>query len=136
MAPFHVRRKVCIALFHVRIEVCKFALHMDESNADFAPHMEGRHADFAPHMEQRHSFRDQKIAKTAISANFQRELLKTTNIAGVYMTLVTTFENKNFLRESTFHTIKREAFFIITGINIFTLGRITPSLCTRAFFVM
>ena len=59
---------------------------MYESNADFAPHMEGRHADFAPHMEQRHSFRDQKIAKTAIFANFQREFLKTTNILGVYMT--------------------------------------------------
>ena len=59
---------------------------MDESNADFAPHMGGRHADYAPHMEQRHSFRDQKIAITEKFANIQRELLKTTNIIGVYMT--------------------------------------------------
>ena len=102
MAPFNVRSKVCIAPIHVRSKVCKFAPHMDESNADFAPHMEGRHADFAPHMEQRHSFRDQKIAKTAIFANFQRELFKTTNILGVYMTYVTIFDNTNILRESTF----------------------------------
>ena len=100
--PFHVRSKVCIAPIHVRSKVCKFAPHMDESNADFAPHMEGRHADFAPHMERRHSFRDQKIAKTACFANVQRELFKTTNILGVYMTYVTTFENRNILRESTF----------------------------------
>ena len=67
---------------------------MDGSNADFAPHMEGRHADFAPHIERRHSFRDQIIAKTAIFANFQRELFITTNILGVYMTYVTTFERR------------------------------------------
>ena len=38
------------------------------SNADFAPHMERSHADFALHMERRHIFRDQQIAKIAISA--------------------------------------------------------------------
>ena len=71
--------------------VCKFAPHMDGNNADFDPHIEGTHADFAPHMERRHSFRDQIIAKTASFANFQRELFKTTNILGVYMTYVITF---------------------------------------------
>ena len=67
---------------------------MDGSNADFAPHMEGSHADFAPHMKWRHSFRDQIIAKTAWFANVKRKLFKTTNILGVYMTYVTTFEKK------------------------------------------
>ena len=57
---------------------------MDGSNADFTPHIEGSHADFAPHMEQRHSLGDQIIAKTASFVNFQRELLKPTNILGVY----------------------------------------------------
>ena len=76
---------------------------MEGSNADFALHMDGRHADFAPHMVRRHSFRDQIIAKTAIFANFQRKLLKTTNILGVYITYVTTFENKNILMESIFN---------------------------------
>ena len=101
MAPFNVRSKVCIGPIYVRSKICKFALHMYRSNADFAPHMEGRHADFAPHMERRHSSRDPKIAKTAILANFQRELFKTTNILGVYMTYVTTFEIKNIFWEST-----------------------------------
>ena len=96
MAPFNVRSKVCMASIHVRSKVCKFATYMDGSNVDFAPHMEGSHEDFAPHMERRHSFRDQIIAKTAIFANFQRELFKTTNIFGVYMTYVNTFENTNF----------------------------------------
>ena len=59
--------------------VCKFAPHMDKSNADFAPHMEGRQEIFALHMERINSFRDKIIAKTAIFANFQSELLKTTN---------------------------------------------------------
>ena len=80
---------------------------MDGSNADFAPQMKGKQADFAPHKERRHSFRDQIIAKSAIFANGPRELFKTTNILGVYMngvymTYVTTFENKHTLRESTF----------------------------------
>ena len=69
------------------------------SNADFAPHMEGRHEDFAPHMEQRHSFRDQMIRKLLL---LPRDLFKSTNILRVYMTYVTTFENKNMLRESAF----------------------------------
>ena len=102
MAPFHVRSKVCMASIHVRSKVCKFAPQMDGCNADFAPHIEQSHADFAPHMERRHSCRDQIIAKTACFANVQRELFKTTNILEVYMTYVTTFENKNVLRESTF----------------------------------
>ena len=102
IAPFHVRSKVCIAPFHVRSKVYKFAPHMDGSNADFAPHMEESHADFAPHMEQRHSCRDQKIAKFAIFANFQKDFFKTTCVLGVYMTYATSFENENILRESTF----------------------------------
>ena len=102
MAPFNVRSKVCIALIHVRSKVCKFAPHMDGSNADFAPHMLGSQADFAPHMTQRHSFRDQIITKAAIFTNFQRELFKTTNILGVYMTYLITFEHKHILRESIF----------------------------------
>ena len=103
MALFHVWSKVCIAPIHVRSKVCKFAPHMDGSYADFAPDMEGIHADFAPHMERRHCFRDQIKAKTASFANFQRELLKITNFLGVYMTYVTTFDNTNILRESTFN---------------------------------
>ena len=75
---------------------------MEGSNEDFNLHMDGRHADFAPYMERRHSFRDQIIA-TAIFANFQRKLLKTTNILGVYITYVTTFENTNILMESIFN---------------------------------
>ena len=63
-----------MAPFHVRSKGCKFAPHMDGSNADFAPHMEESHADYAPHMERTHSFREQIIAKTAIFANFKREL--------------------------------------------------------------
>ena len=102
MAPFHVRSKVCNAPIHVRSKLCKFAPHMDKSNADFAMHMEGSHADFAPHMERRQSFRDQILAKTAIFANFQKELLKSTNILGVYMTYVANFDSKICLRESTF----------------------------------
>ena len=103
MATFHVRRKVCIAPIHVMSKVCNFAPHMDGSNADFALHMEGSHADFAPHLEQRHSFRDRKIAKIAGFVNFQKELFTTTNILEVYMTYVTTFENKTILRKSTFN---------------------------------
>ena len=86
----------------MRSKFVDFASHMEGSNADFAPHLEGSHADFVPHMERRHSFRDQIIAKTASFANFQKELLKTTNIFGVYMAYVTTFENNNILRERTF----------------------------------
>ena len=103
MAPFHVWSKVCIAPIHVRSKVCKFAPHMDGSNADFDPHVEGSHADFALHLEQRHSFRDQKKAKIASFVNFQKELFKTTNILGVYMIYVTTFENKTIWRERTFN---------------------------------
>ena len=103
MAPFHVRSKVYIAPIHVRSKVCKFASHMDGSNADFAPHMPGSHADFAPHLEQRHSFRDQRIAKIASFEKILKELFKTTNILYVYMTNVTTFENKTMLREKTFN---------------------------------
>ena len=55
--------------------------------------MEVRHEDFAPHMERGHNFRDQIIAKTASFANFQKELFETTNILGVYMTYVTSFEH-------------------------------------------
>ena len=93
MAPFHVRSKVCIVPIHVRSKVCKFAPHMDGRNADFAPHMEGSHANFAPYMERRYSFMDQIIAKTAIFANFERKLVKTTNSVGVYMNYVCAFEN-------------------------------------------
>ena len=116
MSPFYVRSKVCMASFHVWSKVCKFAPHMDGSNADFALHTEGSHADFAPHMEQRHSFRDQILTKTASVANFQRELFKTTNSLGFYMTYVTTFENKNILRESTINKI----FFHVTILLIFS----------------
>ena len=41
-------------------------------------------------------------AKTGIFANFQRELLKTTIILGVYMNFVTTFENKKYFEEGYF----------------------------------
>ena len=66
------------------------------SNADFAPHMEGSHADFAPHIERRHSFRDQKIAQNAFFAKFFKEFFQNTDIQGVYMTFVTTFEKKKY----------------------------------------
>ena len=36
-------------------------------NAEFALHMEGSHSDFALHMERRHIFRNQQIAKIAMS---------------------------------------------------------------------
>ena len=75
MALFYVRSEVCIAPLHVRTKVCKFAPHMDWSNADFSPHMEVSHTDFAPHMERRHSFRDHKVSKNAISANYKKKLL-------------------------------------------------------------
>ena len=104
MAPFHVRSKVCNAPIHVQSKVCKLALHMDGSIANFAPHMEGSHADLAPRIKRRHSFRYQMIAKTASFANLHRELFKTTNILGVSMTYVTTFDSQNVLRESTFKT--------------------------------
>ena len=74
-------------------------MHMDGSKSDFAPHMEGSHADFALHMERRHSFKDLIIAKTASFASFQKDLSKTTNILRVYMNYVTTFENKNIVRD-------------------------------------
>ena len=91
MAPFHVRSRVCIASIDVRSKLCKFA-----------PHIDGCNADFAPPMDQRHSFRDKIISKTAIFANFQSELLKTTNILGVYMTNVTTFDSTNMFSKSIF----------------------------------
>ena len=91
MAPFHVRSKVCIASFYVRSKYCIFALHLKGSNADFAPHMEWRH-----------SFREPKNTKIAISAQiFFFFLFQTTYILEIYMIYVTTFENKNTLREST-----------------------------------
>ena len=141
MAPFHVRSKVSIAPIHVRSKVCKFAPHMDGSNAefalhmegshaDFAPHMEGSHADFALHMERRHSFRDQIIAKTASIGNFQRELFKTTNILGGYMTYVTTFKKKNILRESS---VKQKSLFYIVSesrvgsLSLTLTGRVAES---------
>ena len=55
-------------------------------------------------MERRHNFRDQKIAEFAISAKFLNDFFQTTYILGVYMTVVTTFENDIILRESTFKT--------------------------------
>ena len=67
--------------------------------------MEGRHADIALKMEQMHSFRDQIIAEADIVVNLLRELFKTTNIIGVYMTYVTIFDNRNMLRESTFNCL-------------------------------
>ena len=81
---------------------CKFAPHLEGSNADFAPHMGGSHADFAPHMEQRHSFWYEQIAKNAISASIFFFFFSITYIIGIYMIYVTTFENKNILKESTF----------------------------------
>ena len=42
------------------------------------PHMKGSHADFAPYMKWTHSFRDQKIAKIANSANLQKYFFKLT----------------------------------------------------------
>ena len=72
MAPFHVLSEVFIAPIHVRSKVCQLTPHMDGSNADFAPHMEESHVDFALHLEWRHSLRDQKIAKIAISDNFEK----------------------------------------------------------------
>ena len=54
---------------------CKFAPHLEGSNEDFALHMEGSHADFALPMEQRLSFKDQQIAKIAISAFFLKPLI-------------------------------------------------------------
>ena len=102
IASFHVRRKVCIAPFYVQSKVNKLAPHIAGSNADFAPHLEGSHADFAPHMEQRHSCRDQIIAKFAIFAYFLKYLFYTTYFLGVNRTHVTTYENKNILRASTF----------------------------------
>ena len=76
--------------------------------------IEGAHADFAPHMELRNIFRDKITAKTAILANFQRELLKTTNILVVYMTNVTTFEIKNILGRVPLSVLPnlREALFL------------------------
>ena len=73
-----------------------------EQSLKFAPHMDGSNADFAPHMEQRQSYRDQIIIKTAVFANCQTELFKTTIILGIDMTYVITFENKNILRGNTF----------------------------------
>ena len=132
MAPFNVRSKVCFAPIHVRSKVCKFAPHMDWSNADFAPHMEGRQADFAPHMERRHSFRDKIIAKTAVFGNFQRELFKTTKILGGYKTYVTTFDNKNMLRESTFKEISIQPK--VSSQNRFKIQR--GSRVQRIIFLM
>ena len=111
MAPFHVRSKVCIAPFYVRRKVCIFARHLDGSIADFAPHMEGSHSDFAPHMEGRHSFRDQKIANIAISANFCKLFIHISYILGVYITYMTTFKNNIFSRESTFKKQQRLILF-------------------------
>ena len=65
MAPFHVRRKVCIAAIFVRSKLEYFASHKDGSNADFATHMEWRHR-----------FRDQKIVKVANSANFLKKIFE------------------------------------------------------------
>ena len=78
-----------------------FAPHLDGSTADFAPHMEGSHAD----IEGRHSFRDQKIAKIVISANFHKSYHHTTYILGVDMKYINTFKNKNILRKSTFNKV-------------------------------
>ena len=94
MSPLYVRSKVCIAPFQLPSKVC------------IAPHMDGSHADFALQLERRHSFNDQIGAKNACFANGQRELFKTTTILGVYMIYVTTFENVNILRESTFKDFK------------------------------
>ena len=102
MAPFHARSKVCIAPIHVQNKFADFALHMDSRNADFAPHIEGSPLDFAPHIERRNSFRDQKIAQMAFSAEDFKEFVQPAYIQGVYMTFVTTFENKTILRESSF----------------------------------
>ena len=61
----------------------------------------------------RHIFRDQMIAKTAVFANFHRDSFKTTNILGVYKTYVTTSENKNILRETTFKLFHHRPIFEI-----------------------
>ena len=86
---------------------------MDGSNTNFALNIEGSHADLAPHMERRHSFKDQIIAKTESFSNIQRELFKTTNILGVYMTYVTTFKNTNILRETTFKMERGKGGWVI-----------------------
>ena len=68
----------------------------------FAPHMEGSNADFAPHFEQRHCFKDQKMAKIAISANFQTELFLThIFVMRLYDSRDIFFLQINLLREST-----------------------------------
>ena len=108
MAPFHVRSKVCIATFYVRNKVCKFGPHLDGSNANFGPHMEGRH-----------SFRDQKIAKIALSANFHKFYFNTTYIFRVDMNYLTTFKNNNILRENTFNQF---FFLCFESNNVFGQG--------------
>ena len=80
-----------MSVLHVRSKYADFVPQMDGSNADFAPHIEVSNADFAPHLEQRHSFRDQTIAKIASFVNFKKEIFKTTNMLGVYLTYVTPF---------------------------------------------
>ena len=66
---------------------------------------------------RRHSFRDQIIANLAILANFLKLFVLTTYILGVYMTSVTTFEDKNILRESTFKAgkVKFSKIFFCQG---------------------
>ena len=71
MSLLHVRSKVCIAPFQVR--------------SKFAPHMEGSNANFVPHIE---------YGKITLSANFQKEILQSTYLLGVYITYVTPFETR------------------------------------------
>ena len=92
IAPPYVRSKVCIAPLYVRSNDCKLALHLEGSNADFVPHMESSHADFCPYMERRHSFRDQQIAKIALSATTRKSFTFKPPI--IYVIYVTTFKIK------------------------------------------
>ena len=102
MASFHVRGKVCIALFQVRSKFAVFAPHIEVSNADFALHMEGSNADFALHMARRHSFRDQKKLKLPFLTVFKNNVSNHLYLRSLYMIYLTTFKNKNILRESAF----------------------------------
>ena len=104
MSSLHVRFKVCMAPFHVQSKVCITPFQVRSNFAVFAPHIEGSMQTLLCTWQEAmqtllrtwsgNTVSGTKIAKIAILAN----------VLKVYMIYLTTFENKNILRESTFKT--------------------------------
>ena len=106
MSPLHVQSEVCMAPFHVLSKVCIASFLVWSKLAVFGPHIKRSNADFSPHKEASHTPGSETHLKKPKKPNIiflpiKKKLCQTIYILEVYMTYLTTFRNRNILRERT-----------------------------------